>query len=352
VLSCIYGQGDLPCTVGNETIPDYVCENGYWPNADSEIDGDWIVSRSTHYGSTAGGACGYDNVPNCYYPGASCDIPMEIQTTPYAGQYAAPQGDYYTQLGDYVSCGECFQIKCVDPTCTYNEPIYINLADSCPCKPNPKWCCGQYSDCQELRPDSLTKQPHCYKEPNGTWAVNKSLHLDLNDVAYAMLTTGHKGQVPNSGSVNTLMRRVSCPVNGSVYIMIDGSSMYTDNCYTIYPDPPKPCFRYLAMNVYNVAGYGGVANVTLKCGIVENNKLVYKEIPIIHNPDYPLDNDQERYGDYVGPNSVALYFPIQFIIHDRGGRNISSPVIANFTSGVPAFYNMQTQFPPVTKWKH
>ena len=66
------------------------------------------------------------------------------------------------------------------------------------------------------------------------------------------LRKGKRGQVPNSGVVNTLMRRISCPTNGNVYIMIDGSSMYTDNCYTVYPDPPKPCFRYFAFNVYNL----------------------------------------------------------------------------------------------------
>ena len=161
------------------------------------------------------------------------------------------------------------------------------------------------------------------------------------------VTTGKRGDVPNSGVVNTLFRRVSCPVTGNVYIMIGGSSMYTDTCYTVYPEPSKPCFRYITFNVYNVRGYGGVQNVTMHAGVVENNQLIYKDIPIQHNMDFPLDNDQEQYGTWVGPNSVALYFPIQFIVTDRGGRNISSPVIANFSSGVPAFYDMQAQFAAV-----
>eukprot|EP00486_Rosalina_sp_Unknown_P008933 CAMPEP_0201589316 /NCGR_PEP_ID=MMETSP0190_2-20130828/165199_1 /ASSEMBLY_ACC=CAM_ASM_000263 /TAXON_ID=37353 /ORGANISM="Rosalina sp." /LENGTH=127 /DNA_ID=CAMNT_0048043209 /DNA_START=31 /DNA_END=415 /DNA_ORIENTATION=+ len=103
LLSSIYAQGDLPCVIDygtvNETIPDFVCEMGHWPDANSLVNGDWMVSRSTHYGSTAGGACGYENVPNCWSPGGSCGtVPTAIQTSPYAGLYAAPQGDYYTQL--------------------------------------------------------------------------------------------------------------------------------------------------------------------------------------------------------------------------------------------------------------
>ena len=44
---------------------------------DTLIDGDWIVSRSTHYGGTSGGACGYGNIPNCYIVNGSSVAPSK-----------------------------------------------------------------------------------------------------------------------------------------------------------------------------------------------------------------------------------------------------------------------------------
>ena len=272
---------------------------------------------------------------------------MVVQTTAYAGFYAAPQGDYYCQLGDYLSCGECIELKCYDDSCKIiNNTIIINIADSCPCKPNQKWCCDKYSDCNEL-PSDIDGHPHCAVSNNGLW-TNNSIHLDLCDTAFFMLTTGDRNGTPKSGIVNTLMRRVSCPVvnNSNVYIVFDQSAKYDDNCYTVNNEPSKPCFRYLAFNIYNVRGYGGIQNVTMKAGLIENNELVYKEFSVNHITAIN-GQDQEQYGNYVGPNSVSIYFPVQFIITDRGGRNVSTNLIGNFSTGIPTWYDIGSQFADV-----
>ena len=140
--SCSGCEGTSNCV----PIPESECQRGNWSKSyDLELD-EWYPSRSTHYGGTSGGACGYGNVPNCYSgsnsssPGEGCDgVPSDIMNSAYAGNYAAPQGDYYAQniqniMGDYyLSCGSCFEIYCADPKCQgYNKSIVLNLCDACP----------------------------------------------------------------------------------------------------------------------------------------------------------------------------------------------------------------------------
>ena len=66
-------------------IPESECQPGYWPNEDNIIDGDWIVSRSTHYGGTSGGACGYGNIPNCYVLNGTIDPNRNIKDNECSG---------------------------------------------------------------------------------------------------------------------------------------------------------------------------------------------------------------------------------------------------------------------------
>ena len=162
-ISCLDSQSDTECggwcdnipessscsgcenTANCHPIPNSECERGNWSKSYDLEEDVWYPSRSTHYGGTSGGACGYGNVPNCYSGSNStlkegCDgVPADILNSPYAGNYAAPQGDYYAQniinsMGDYyLSCGSCFEIYCADPKCQgYNKSIVLNLCDACP----------------------------------------------------------------------------------------------------------------------------------------------------------------------------------------------------------------------------
>jgi hypothetical protein len=95
------------------------------------------------------------------------------------GNFAAPNGDYYTQFwpmlpslsvgeeqDNYLSCGECFElVRTYDNGSLYapNEagyapPIILEIVDSCPCEANPKWCC----ECDVLLLLSETATPSLY----------------------------------------------------------------------------------------------------------------------------------------------------------------------------------------------
>ena len=78
------------------------------------------------------------------------------------GNFAAPNGNYYTQFwpmipsldtsaeqDNYLSCGECFELVRTYPNGTlyatndagYAPPLILEIVDSCPCAANTKWCC-------------------------------------------------------------------------------------------------------------------------------------------------------------------------------------------------------------------
>jgi len=306
-------------------IPESECLAGTWPDADKDINGGWLPSRSTHYGGTSGGACGFGNTPNCWNPGNPCPgVPDVIANSPYAGLYTAPQGNYYAQLGkfpdDYLSCGECMEIRCVDTQCTYRDPITVQIADACPCFCNTKWCCSNYSDCTELGPD-LDGHPHCGKSPNGVWDTD-SLHLDLSDYAMSMLSSGSKTSGNLPGVINTMFRRVSCPAKGNIYLQLSQSVSVAKNCYTVYPQPPRDCFYYLSTSVINVVGYGAVESVSVNATIIQNGALVTSEVVMRRDPDSPSDRPQEQFGAFVSPQNVAIFFPINFKLTNRLGKTL------------------------------
>eukprot|EP01084_Bolivina_argentea_P136486 240366_1 len=247
-------------------------------------------------------------------------------------------------MGDYyLSCGSCFEIYCADPKCNgYNKSLVLNLCDACPCQPNPKWCCNKYSHCNEIGPDNVQGQPHCAASPNGLWS-NYSLHLDLSDQAMGMLWSGVRNKI-GPGVINTFMRRVSCPATGNAYIIINQGSDYNGACYTVYPQPAKPCFYYLEINPYNIRGYGGILDVSVYAGTITNGQLIYSNFSLLRNPNYPANKTQEQYGTWVNKQNQAIFMPLQFVITDIGGRVIQSPVINDFQSGVPAYYDMGSNF--------
>eukprot|EP00483_Globobulimina_turgida_P001553 UN01555 len=159
-----------------------------------------------------------------------------------------------------------------------------------------------------------------------------------------MLWSGVRNNI-GPGVLNTFMRRVSCPAIGNAYIIINEGSDYNAECYTVYPDPAKPCFYYLEVNPYNVRGYGGILDVSVYAGTLTNGELVYSNFSLLRNPNYPPDKTQEQYGTWVNQQNQAIFMPLQFIITDIGGRVIKSAVINDFASGVPEYYDVGSNFP-------
>eukprot|EP01084_Bolivina_argentea_P309999 536284_1 len=353
--SCGNACSEEDCVI----IPDSICGPGNWSWANNDINGDWVVSRSTHYGGTSGGACAYGNIPNCYGDNCQGTVPDQITHSAMAGNYAAPQGDFFAQAAylngtaaqfDYLSCGSCFEVKCkgIDANCAdgVDGPITLFLADTCPCYVNVKWCCGNYSHCDEMNAD-VNGNAHCAVSQNGTWQ-EESLHLDLSDNAFGLLTTGKRGDCNPCGIINTMMRRVNCPVIGNVYIVFDESSVYQDQCPTIYGQPDQPCFYYLAVNTYNIGAYGGTSDVSIYGGFMVNGTLIHEERTLLRNLNYPLDKPQEQYGNWVNEQNVAIYMPLKFRIYDTVGRMVESPIYANFSSGIPHFLDIGMQFENVS----
>ena len=144
-----------------------------------------------------------------------------------------------------------------------------------------------------------------------------------------------------------MMRRVNCPVNGNVYIVFDTSSVYEDECPTVYGEPPHPCFYYLAVNTYNIGGYGGTSDVTIVGGFMVNGTLVQQERTLLRNLNYPPDKPQEQYGNWVNQQNVAIYMPLKFKVYDTMGRHVESPTYNNFSSGIPHFLDIGQQFEKV-----
>ena len=174
------GPGSPQCTVVNSRA----CSSGRWPEVHCISDNEPVhYSRSTHFGLTYGGACAFGLYGLCTKAfnftdptlGKLCatfcktypDLCQDPADTTLRGNFAAPDGDYYTQFwpslpGDndnYLSCGECFQLVRTNKDGTdyqpgstgYTPPIVLQVVDSCPCSANSKWCCGSGRDhCGEV----------------------------------------------------------------------------------------------------------------------------------------------------------------------------------------------------------
>ncbi len=91
-------------------------------------------------------------------------------------------------------------------------------------------------------------------------------------------------------------------------------------------------------------------SVDVYAGLLENGEFVYKQFPLMRNQNYPKNKPQEQYGNWVNQQNQAIFFPIQFIITDRGGRTLKSPKYGNFSNGVPEYLDMGVQFPDVDYW--
>ena len=312
------------------------------PGTFSPIPTGWHYSRSTHFGITFGGACGFGLYQACglnlgltgsnesickqfctNFP----DLCYEPTNISYRGNYAAPQGNYYTQYwkdldGDkdnYLSCGECFEvIKTKNDGSDYEEneegytkPIILSIIDSCPCSANPKWCCSSGQD--DCGIDYFKY---------GCPIPEDSIHLDLSDVAMARLQTGKADGYMMDGIIPMRYRRVPCPVSGNMFILLQA-----------YGGP-----YWFALSVVNVAGYGAIA-------VVEAKSDEGKWVKMIRDPNYVEGHPQERYGMWSIPSNAGVAFnvPVSLRFTDGSGEVLTvENAIKSFEMGenaIDANYN-------------
>ncbi|KAJ5832315.1 hypothetical protein N7474_000626 [Penicillium riverlandense] len=336
------------CTGGCGTPPSSMCMSGTMWGEQLTVgsDEDWHYSRSTHFGLTSGGACGFGLYGLCTKGsvtadwtdpmlGTTCDafctayplLCKDPSNVTLRGNFAAPNGDYYTQFwpslsaampGDqdnYLSCGECFELIRTKADGTdyavgedgYTDPIYLEIVDSCPCDANSKWCCGPGADhCGEI--DFKYGCPL----PAG------SHHMDLSDIAMGRLQGN--GSL-TEGVIPTRYKRVPCPKPGNAYIWLrDGGGAY-----------------YFALSVVNTNGVGSVISVEVK-GAGSSTWTALE-----HDPNYTSSRPQERYGAWVLPQGDGPFaLPIGIRVTSPDGQQIvNEEAISTFTApagSVAGFY--------------
>ena len=329
------GPGSAQCTV----VSSKACTSGQWPEVHCVSDNEpWHYSRSTHFGLTYGGACAFGLYGLCTtaytftdaslqglcttfcktYPDLCADPP----TITLRGNFAAPDGDYYTQFwpdlpGDndnYLSCGECFQLVRTKKDGTdyqqgetgYTPPVVLQIVDSCPCSANSKWCCGSGRDhCGEvsdfkygcpLPPSTQSSVVPADHDP----LPNESLHLDLSDIAMSRLQTGNPNGTITDGVIPTKYKRVPCPVVGNMYIWLR----------------PNAGPYYFALTVVNMAGLGAAAKVEAQ--LPSGDWVLLKR-----DANSSLSRPQERFGTWALPQGYGPFnLPVTLRVSDGSGRAV------------------------------
>jgi len=319
--SCDECSGTSDCVA----VDSKACISGQWPEVHCVSDDEpWHYSRSTHYGLTNGGACAFGYYGLCTTSdkftytdptlAAKCDafckaypsLCQDPTDTTLRGNFAAPQGNYYTQFwpslpGDrdnYLSCGECFEIIRTKPDGSeyqpgeagYTQPVVTQISDSCPCSANSKWCCGSgRNHCAEVKSSTLDFAYGCPLPPGDLPAdhepqSDESIHLDLSDIAMARLQSGD----PNLGMVDGVIpikyRRVPCPAIGNIYVwLLTGAGDY-----------------YFSLSAVNAAGPGSITKIEAK---LKSGEWVAME----RDGNYTSARPQERYGTWVVPQGAGEF---------------------------------------------
>ncbi len=309
--------------------------SGEWPEVHAVGTNEpWHFSRSTHFGLTSGGACGFGLYGLCTSKmkftdpqlAERCDVFCKAYPslcadpagTTLRGNYAAPPGNYYTQFwpslpgerDNYLSCGECFEVVRTKKDGTdyatgevgFTAPITLQIVDSCPCSANSKWCCGSGRDhCGEVSDfkygcplPPAPPIPPADRDP----LPNESIHLDLSDIAMSRLQTGSADGAMVDGVIPIRYRRVPCPVVGNVFVWLrSGASPY-----------------WFALSVMNLAGTGSVVNV-------EAQTAAGSWVTLQRDQNYTSSRPQERYGAWVIPQGAGPFtLPVSLRITDASGR--------------------------------
>jgi hypothetical protein len=306
--------------------------SGAWPEVRAIAeDAPYQYSRSTHFGLTSGGACGFGLYGLCTTRfnftdpklAAECEafckaypaLCADPEGSTLRGNFAAPQGNYYTQFwpslpgerDNYLSCGECFELIRTKKDGSdyrpgeagYSPPIVLQIIDSCPCSANSKWCCGAGRDhCGEVKDFKYGCPLSGQSDPDHDPAPGESIHLDLSDIAMARLQTGDANGTMVDGVIPTKYRRVACPVVGNVYVWLrKGAGPY-----------------WFALTVVNAKGFGAVTEAAAR---LPDGKWV----PLIRDPNYTSARPQERYGTWVLPAGHGPYeLPISLRLKNAAGE--------------------------------
>ena len=335
------GPGAAKCEVVNAKA----CTSGQWPEVHSVTDNeDWHYSRSTHFGTAPNGACAFGLYGICSTAMKFADTAMQTKCDAFCklypdlckdpsnvtlrGNFAAPQGNYYTQfwsslpgdLDNYLSCGECFELihtqndgsEYQSSASSYTPPIVLQVADSCPCSANSKWCCGSGRDhCGEV--EGLftygCQLPPAPPSPpvNHDPLPNESIHFDLSDIAMARLQTGDPNGAITDGVIPTKYKRVPCPVVGNMYIWLR----------------PNAGAYYFALTVVNMAGLGAVAKVEAQLPSGE-------WVQLKRDANYSLSRPQERFGTWALPQGYGPFdLPVTLRISDGSGRALVAQGVIN-----------------------
>lgn len=327
------------------------CISGEWPEVHAVSDDEpWHYSRSTHYGLTSGGACGFGLYGLCSnrtdftdanlasqcdaFCKAYPDLCADPAVTTLRGNFAAPQGNYYTQFwpslaGDrdnYLSCGECYEVVRTKKDGTeyapgedgYTPPVTLQLTDSCPCSANSKWCCGSGRDhCGEVSDFKYGCQlPPSPPDPPADHdpLPNESIHLDLSDIAMARLQSGSAGGTILDGVIPIMYRRVPCPVVGNVYIWLrSGAGPY-----------------WFSLSIVNVSKLGSVVKVEARLASGE-------WVALVRDQNYTSARPQERYGAWVVPQGAGPFaLPVSLRITDPSNKAIvATDVIKSWSAPDP-----------------
>ncbi|MBN2738316.1 MAG: hypothetical protein JXR70_15135 [Spirochaetales bacterium] len=312
--------------------------SGAWAPVTSVSDDEpWHYSRSTNFGITTAGACqfGLYNVcsdsikPGDQYYLSECesfcrdypDLCAEPPGYTFRGNWAAPQGNYYTQFwaslegerDNYLSCGECFEVVRVKKDGTeyqagetgYTDPIVLVINDSCPCSANSKWCCGAgRNHCYEVADFKYG----CPMPPDPPAPADRdpipeeSIHLDLGGIAMTRLQSGNADGNIVDGVIPIKYRRVPCPVVGNIHIwMMNGASEY-----------------WFGMSVVNVTGLGSVVKVEAQLATGEWMTLG-------RDANYTSSRPQERPGTWVTPQNTGPYsLPVSLRFTNAAGKTIEA----------------------------
>jgi len=316
--------------------------SGTWPLVTSVGSSEpFAFSRSTHFGLTSGGACGFGLYALCSsaisnsdctafclaYPNL-CKDPTSGNT--FRGNFAAPNGDYYTQWrpdapqtgwqsrDNHLSCGECFELIKTKADGTdyatgdvgYTAPVSLEIVDSCPCDANSKWCCGSGYD-------------HCGEVSNfkyGCPLPAGSHHMDLSDYAFGRLDTGSPTSILG-GVIPTRYRRIPCPTLGNMYAWLrNGGGPY-----------------YFALTIVNTAGIGNILTVEIQGSGTTTWTF------LVTDPNYTSSRPQERYGAYTVPQNTGPYnLPISLRITSGALETVvATNIITSFAAPAsldPNFY--------------
>jgi len=224
------------------------------------------------------------------------DLCQDPATTTLRGNFAAPDGDYYTQFwpdlpGDndnYLSCGECFQLvrtKKDAPTTNLERlatrrRLHSRLWIPARARPIPSGAVARdvtivarfriSSTAVRFRP----RRP-CHRSTTTLYPTRACTWISRTSPCRGC----RRGRKRADGGwvIPTRYRRAPCPVTGNIYILLKNGGEY-----------------YFAFSVVNVSGLGSLVNVEARLPSGD-------WVSLIRDPNYEPYRPQERFGTWVLP---------------------------------------------------